>query len=67
MLQAPMLQFKGQAPSAKMESEVDNIVSDLKQRHGQSYSLPKLRMWACVITTGMWEDRDHPPLPTSFW
>ena len=50
--------------SKSHESEVDNIVSDLRKRHDTTYSLPKLRLWACVITAGNWDDRDkHPPLP----
>ena len=50
--------------SKSHESEVDEIVSDLRERHGTTYTLPKLRLWARVITTGNWDDRDkHPPLP----
>ena len=50
--------------SKSHESEVDDIVSDLRKRYGSTYSLPKLRLWARVITTGNWNDRDkHPPLP----
>ena len=43
---------------------MDDIVSNSRKRHGTTYSLPKLRLWAHVITTGNWDDRDkHPPLP----
>lgn len=43
------------------ESEVEEIVSELKEKHESKYSLPKLRLWACMITSGNHESMDDPP------
>ena len=45
-----------QQSSMSHVSEVDDIVADLNKRHGTTYSLPKLRLWVHVITTGNWDD-----------
>ena len=50
--------------SKSHESEVDEIMSDLRKRHGTTYSLPKLRLWARVITTGNWDDKRQAPTPS---
>ena len=37
------------------------------ERHGTTYSLPKLHLWACVITTGNWDDKAPTPSCISGW
>ena len=42
--------------------EVDQIVTDLKDRHGTvKFSMLQLRIWAHVIDSGNYTDRDAPP------
>lgn len=43
------------------EKELDEIFQDLKTRHGDSYSGPQLRLWARMISNGVYEDKDEPP------
>ena len=44
-----------------MEEEVDEIVRELKEKHGTKYSLPQLRLRAHMITGGNHESTDEPP------
>ena len=44
----------------QIESEVD-VVSDLKKKQGDKYSLPQLRLWARCIVSGNHESTDEPP------
>ena len=44
-----------------MEEEVDEIVSELKKKHGSKYSLPQLRLWGRMIAAGNHESTDDPP------
>ena len=43
------------------ENDVDDIVQDLKSRHGSDYSGPQLRLWARMISNGVYDDKDDPP------
>ena len=42
-------------------TEVEEIVSDLQQRHGSEYSVEKLDAWAHMIHMGKHESRQIPP------
>ena len=43
------------------EEEVDQIFSDLKDKHCGNYSSPKLRLWARMIASGIHESIEEPP------
>ena len=43
------------------ESDVTEIVSQLKEKHGSKYSLPQLRLWARMVISGNHESTDDPP------
>lgn len=43
------------------EKEIDEIFQDLKNRHGDGYSGPQLRLWARMIHNGVYEDQVDPP------
>lgn len=44
----------------QIESEVD-VVSELKKKQGDKYTMPQLRLWACCIISGNHESTDEPP------
>lgn len=44
-----------------MEEQVDEIVTELKEKHGNAYSLPQLRLWARMIAGGNHDSTDAPP------
>ena len=47
--------------------EVDQIVTDLKDKHGaDKFSMPQLRIWAHMIDSGNYTDRDNPPQHPAF-
>ena len=44
--------------------EVDDIVTQLKDIHGDNFTAPQLRMWACYVQAGHYKDLvEPPPLP----
>ena len=43
------------------EEEVDHIFSQLKDKQGDKYDRPKLRLWARMIASGLHESTDDPP------
>ena len=43
------------------EKEVEDLFQDLKDRHGNDYSGPQLRLWARMMSNGLHEDLDNPP------
>ena len=45
----------------QIESEVDEVVSELKEKHGSKYSLPQLRLWARSVISGNHDSKDEPP------
>ena len=45
----------------QIESEVDDVVSELKEKHSSMYSLPQLRLWARSIISGNHDSKDEPP------
>ena len=52
------------APKSKrfeQETEVDNIVAQLKDTHGDKFTAPQLRMWARYIQAGHYKDLVEPP------
>ena len=44
-----------------MMSEVDDIVSKLKEKHGEKYTPVQLNCWAHMINTHKHESLDSPP------
>ncbi len=48
------------------EEQVDTVYSDLKEKHGDKYENPKLRLWARMIAGGLHESTDDPPAVPAF-
>lgn len=36
----------------QIEDDLDNVIQDLQEKHGDKYTLPQLRCWARMITSG---------------
>ena len=48
----------------ELETDVDDTVTQLKDIHGDKYTAPQMRMWACYIQAGHYKDLvEPPPLP----
>jgi hypothetical protein len=45
----------------EMEDEVDNVSEQLKEKHGEKYDLPMVRLWAKSVCNGVHDDLDNPP------
>lgn len=43
------------------EEEVEGTYAALKERHGDKYDIPKLRLWAKMITSGFHDSTEEPP------
>ena len=43
------------------EEEVEDTYAELKERHGDKYDIPKLRLWARMVTSGLHDSTDEPP------
>ena len=50
-----------------MMSEVDDVVSKLKEKHGEKYTPAQLNCWAHMINTHKHESLDSPPKKSFFW
>ncbi len=45
----------------QIEAEVDSTVAELKEKQGDKYSLPQLRLWARSIISGNHDSTEEPP------
>lgn len=45
----------------QIEDEVQEIFSQLKDKHGSKYSVPQLRLWARMVASKNHESLDNPP------
>jgi len=43
------------------EDEIDSTFQSLKKKHNEKYEIPKLRLWARMITSGLHESIEEPP------
>ena len=43
------------------DDEIDIVFQLLKEKHGDTYSTPQYRLWACMIICGTHDDLDTPP------
>ncbi len=43
------------------EEEADKTFTELRDKHGNKYDSPRLRLWARMISTGLHSDFDNPP------
>ena len=43
------------------EDEVDDIFKTLKEKHGEKYDTPRLRLWARSVASKIHDDLDCPP------
>lgn len=48
------------------EDSVDTIYQDLKDKHGEKYSIPQLRLWARMIHCSTHDNYDKPPAVPMF-
>jgi len=44
------------------EEEVDSTHRSLKEKQGDKYDNPKLRLWARMVTGGLHNSLDEPPM-----
>lgn len=44
----------------QIEAEVDSIVTELKEKQGEKYSLPQLRLWGRSIISGNHDSTKEP-------
>ena len=52
------------APASKRqakEDEINSVYDSLKKKHEEKYEIPKLRLWARMITSGLHDSTDEPP------
>ena len=45
----------------QLEAEVDSTVAEMKEKQGDKYSLPQLRLWARSIISGNHDSTEEPP------
>ena len=45
---------------------MDSVYHDLKEKHGNKYDNPKLRLWARMVVGGLYESTDEPPAVPAF-
>ena len=43
------------------KDEVDDIFQELKDKHGDKFGIPKLRLWARMVGSNMHDDLENPP------
>ena len=43
------------------EEEVDTVFKDLKEKHGNNFDTPRLRLWSRMICSNLHEDMENPP------
>ena len=43
------------------EDEVDDIFQELKDKHGDKFGIPKLRLWARMVGANLHDDLENPP------
>lgn len=43
------------------EEELESVFKELKSKHGDKFSLPQLKLWSRMVSTGLHEDMDSPP------
>ena len=50
----------------QQEAEVESAYKDLKERHGEMWDMPRLKLWAWCIASGIHDDYDNPPDSPAF-
>ena len=45
----------------QLADDVDDIVKDLKEKHGSNFIMLQLQLWAQMISSGNHESTDDPP------
>ena len=48
------------------EDEIDSTFQSLKKKHNEKYEIPKLRLWARMITSGLHESIEEPQIYLHF-
>lgn len=46
---------------SKREDEIEEISTELAEKHGDQYSFPQYKLWARLIKCGQHADKDNPP------
>lgn len=52
---------EGVSKRQEKEEEVDDIFKQLKEKHGEKYDTPRLRLWARSVSSKIHDDLDNPP------
>ena len=45
----------------QIEAEIDSTAAELKEKQGDKYSLPQLKLWVCYIISGNHNHTEEPP------
>ncbi len=45
----------------KTKDELDEVYKELKAKHSDNYDIPKLRLWARMVSSNLHESLDEPP------
>ena len=56
----------GSSKRQKKEEEVDFVFQELREKHGTTYDIPRLRLWARMVTMNLHDDLDNPPAIPAF-
>ena len=51
---------------AQQEAEVESTYKELKERHGETWDMPRLKLWAWCIASGIHDNYDNPPDTPAF-
>ena len=44
----------------QQETEVESAYKELKEKHGETWDMPRLKLWARCIASGIHDDYDNP-------
>ena len=50
----------------QQEAEVECAFKELRERHGETWDMPRLKLWARCIASGIHDDYDNPPDSPAF-
>ena len=50
----------------QQEIEVESAYKELKEKHGETWDMPRLKLWARCIASGIHDDYDNPPIHLLF-
>ena len=51
---------------SRQECEVESVYKELSEKHQQTWDVPRLKLWARCIVSGVHDDYDDPPKVPAF-